>query len=358
MTIHTFETTTLIKRKDYYDIQEVLKQDKSSWTREGKEGMTYFGLSAKGITIKLFRIKKARGYYAYRIYYIISAYRVFNNDSYIDLFNTKNYPKLEHKINKLLNSKTKLLPALETCSLLRIDFCINAILESREQVQAYINTMRKGNVPATLERETDYSKSGKRDVPLSNAMTVTQKNYIEVSLYDKYAQMKQQYRYEYPEEELKKAKNIVRIEIRCMKNKIKALNAKFGLNTIEDYMLRSDEIANYLYEFYLQRMYGTGEIYTLSAARFEMDGCMLPKKQSKALKEILKDCNSMRNATHALNAYKIRYSKHKLKKILQILDEEEISFVTASAEDATHFPDSILPSPLMLYRMYNNQNRE
>lgn len=108
MYIHTFEVSNMINKDVFYEIQNTLKTtDKSKWNRE-KNGMTYFGLSDKGIIIKMFRINKAK-YNAYNLKYIISARRVIDNGNYVGLFNTKDYAKLAKKVNKLLADKCRLL---------------------------------------------------------------------------------------------------------------------------------------------------------------------------------------------------------------------------------------------------------
>ena len=85
-----------------------------------------------------------------------------------------------------------LLPKLDTCTLTRFDFCVNAHLESRRQVKAYINTVRRASVPTKLERLTYYDKVSKRKKPMKDDFTVCASEYVEVSVYDKYAQMKKQ----------------------------------------------------------------------------------------------------------------------------------------------------------------------
>ena len=76
--------------------------------------MLYFGLSDKGIIIRMHYIKK-KDYHTYNITYRISAYRVLHNDDYVNLFNVNKYKKLEKVVNDLLEEKTKLLPKLSKC---------------------------------------------------------------------------------------------------------------------------------------------------------------------------------------------------------------------------------------------------
>ena len=66
MFIHTFETTRILTNENYYSIQKELKKD-NNWKSENS-GMLYFGLSDKGITIRMHYIKK-KDYHTYNITY-------------------------------------------------------------------------------------------------------------------------------------------------------------------------------------------------------------------------------------------------------------------------------------------------
>ena len=61
--------------------------------------------------------------------------------------------------------------------------------------------------------------------------------YVAVSIYNKYMEMKKQKNGVFPPEELERTQNIVRIEIRCMEGKIRALKKKYKVDFISDFML-------------------------------------------------------------------------------------------------------------------------
>jgi hypothetical protein len=160
MYIHTFEVSTMLTKETYYKIQEKLKADKNKWKSEDK-GMLYFGLSTKGILIRMELVNKP-GFNSYQMLYIISARRVMENDNFVGLFNTKDYDDLKEKVNDLLDYKCHLLPKLKKCYLRRMDFCINAVLESQSQVEAYINTVRRAKIPNGMKRYEIYDEKGHR----------------------------------------------------------------------------------------------------------------------------------------------------------------------------------------------------
>ena len=62
----------------------------------------------------------------------------------------------------------------------------------------------------------------------------------------------------FPPEELERGQNIVRIEIRCMEWKIRALKKKYKVDSISDFMLYGDKIGDELYNYYLSRIFNRG----------------------------------------------------------------------------------------------------
>lgn len=238
MTIHTFEVSSMLTNKDYYKIQLELKtKDPSKW-KATNDGMQYWGLSDKGILINMHQIKK-KSFYSYSIIYRISARRVIDNNDFVGLFDTEDYYDLEVKVNDLLKDKCSTLPKLKKCTLKRVDFCINAVLDNQDQVKAYIKTAKRSNVPSKLEIYQQYDKKSKRKKPTRDDYTVYSREYVAVSIYNKQRQMRKAKKGVYPDSEIKRAENIVRIEIRCMEGKIHALKKKYNIKTISSFMRAS-----------------------------------------------------------------------------------------------------------------------
>ena len=67
---------------------------------------------------------------------------------------------------------------------------------------------------------------------LKDGFTVYNKNTVEISIYDKYKQMKKENdkKTVFSNEDLKRAKNILRIEIRCQDKKIKEFQKKYRIS--------------------------------------------------------------------------------------------------------------------------------
>ena len=351
MTIHTFEVSSTLTNDRFYSIQKDLKlKDCSKWMSV-KNGMKYFGLSEKGIIINMYQIKK-KDFYSYSITYRISARRVMNNDDFVGLFNAKDYIDLKDEVNQLLKSKSDHLPKLNHCKLRRLDFCVNAELDNQEQVKAYIKTAKRSNIPAGLEVFTEYDKTSKRTKPTKDDYTVFSDRYIAISIYNKYREMKKQKDGVFPASELERAKNIVRIEIRCMENKIKTLKKKYDIKTISEFMSRADKIGNELYKYYLSKIFNKGTIYTVKEALSQINNSEYKTKTKKLLKEFLSDSNESRSVGKTYRDYKKIYGKHKTKHILELLDDIDTNCVTVTTADSNIFDNGYIPTPLELYKEF------
>lgn len=348
MTIHTFEVSAQLANDNYYEAQKELKQAAPDKWKSEKRGMTYFGISDKGILIKFFIIKKKK-YYTYMVTYRISARRVMENHNFVGLFDTNRYDELEKEVNKLLKEQSKHLPKLKVCNLRRIDFCINAKLDNQEQVKAYIKTMKRANVPAKLELYEEYDRVSKRKKPMKDDFTVWASDYVAISIYNKYAEMKKQKRGVFPESEVKRSKNIVRMEIRCMEGKVQALKKKFGVDTIRQFMRSGDEIGEYLFHYYLKKITGTGDLYTLknTLKRIDMSGYKTEKKE--LLKEFVETANTFRSAAEAVKIYKSIDGKKQVKKIIFMLNMIETNYVTITTDTARLFENGYVPTPIELF---------
>ena len=166
--------------------------------------------------------------------------------------------------------------------------------------------------------------------------------------------MKMQKESVYPESEIERAKNIVRIEIRCMKGKLKTLNKKYKIKSVSSFMKKAYKIGEDLYEYYLGKMFGKGMIYTLSEALERVDMSEYKNKQIKLLKEFISDCNQSRSAAETYTYYQKTYGKDKAKRILEKLEDIATNYVTIANSDAKLFHNNRISSPYELYK-YNDE---
>lgn len=354
MLIHTFEVSCMLSAKRYFTIQKQLKELSNQWDGHKKNGMKYYGLCEKGIRILFHRIQK-KGLTNYRVHYIISARRVMEPNNYVGLFDTRDYDKLKKKVNDILKKASEELPPLKACSPTRIDFCINAYLDSQEQVREYIKLAKRCRIPKTTERFYLRDKKGRKKLTKDD-ITIHSREYIAVSIYNKYAEMKKEQKREGMFPDIAEAKQIVRIEIRCMNEKLEHLKKKFHLSgSTESFMENSNKIAKYLYRYYLPKMFPDGEFYTLSEARERIELSGFKEENKNDMLELLRLTNEYRSLDEALRFWADACGKAEVGRILSLFKLIETNPITLTGEMKKVFGKCGATHPMELFEdVYNN----
>lgn len=350
MLIHTFETSFTVSSNVFFDIQNQLKMKNYKWDGRNEDRMVFYGLSKYGILIIFRRIRKPK-FTSYRIMYVISAYRVFEPYRYVGLFDSRGYAELEERVDSLLYNLCPKLPPLRKCTPSRIDFCINAYLENQHQVKEYINLAKKCNIPKSMEESFLYDDK-KHKMRSKKDMTIRSSEYIEISIYNKYAQMKDSAKNANSFPDMNDAKNIVRIEIRCMRNKLEHIAKKFGLqeNSLLSYMRHADEIGKYLYKFYLKKMFCQGQFYTLAEAKKRIAMSGFSDETIAEMTEFAEYVNRERNLNEIVNVYTDNEGKKATKRILWLFDEIDTNPLTIPKSMAKIFGKEGVPHPLKLFK--------
>lgn len=274
------------------------------------------------------------------------------NDNFIGLFNTKNYDVLEEAVNNILKEKCEELPKLKKCELKRLDFCFNAKFDNQEQVKAYIKTAKKANVPSKLDLYEQYDMKSKRTKPTKDDFTVYASEYVAISIYNKYMEMKKQKDGVFPASEIERAKTILRIELRCMEGILKYLKKKYSIKSISDFMDKSTKIGTHLYQYYLNKIFNDGDIYTLKESLKRISDSGYYPDNIALLSEFIRDCNESRSVAKTIKTYKSIYGKKEVKRIIYMLDNIETSYVTVSHSDEKLFNNGYIPTPLELFKEF------
>ena len=204
-------------------------------------------------------------------------------------------------------------------------------------------------LPGKLELSQQYDKKSKRTKPAQDSYTVYSSEYVEISIYNKYMEMKKEKPGVYPESEIERAKNIVRIEIRCMEGKLKALKKKHDIESISEFMSRGKKIGQELYKYYLGKITNAGMICTLKKAMERIEHSEYKPKNIQLLKEFVTDCNEVRSAAECFKIYRKLYGKDELKRLVFMLNNIDTNYVTVTTADVKLFYNHYIPSPLELY---------
>lgn len=348
MQIHTLELKGKLSNEVYYRIQDRIKET-LDWTYQS-HSTTYWGLSQYGIIMELQHVTK-KDLSVYNIIYRISARRMFEPENYVGLFDCAQIEALIKRADQILSAFSPLLPKLKTCSLTRLDFCTNLVLEDQKQVKAYIKLMRRGALPKGFFRKLYYDKKAKRKKPLQDDFTVYRKGNMELSIYNKYRQMKKEMeknkKLDFPD--IEEAKDIVRIELRCLPGKLNQLKKKYKLQHWTELFERAEEIGAYLYEFYLPKLFGRGDFYTLKELRDRIAISGFSLKERAGMLEFVEEATVCRSLDAAEGCLYGTCFKGKMKRLLNKFDLIAASPVAVPREERKLFPpEEPIPNPLVL----------
>lgn len=206
----------------------------------------------------------------------------------------------------------------------RVDLCYNFRLSSKEDAAEYLELLQKGLYPYKFNRMTEYSLSGRREIPTKNSFTVHSSN-IEFAVYNKYLQLSDE-DYKYPPEEIKEAEGMLRVELRIKRPKVRHCKNKYKLDHEEDFLYCISQISENEIFRYLKMCFGTGKFLKLKYARKVIDGSNCKNKTKKDLYELL----DMVKGKHTLQDAKIQLGPIEFPKRMKKFEELGISPITLS----------------------------
>ena len=352
MLIHTFEAKVQVKKELYHAIAKELC-GRSDWMRNGKE-IIYFGYRFCGILVKLIMTGK-EDYVRYDVVYRISPCRLFDPDDYLGLFDTAFTDKMIDELNFRLRVLCPLLPDADMCELSRVDFTVNAVMENRKQVKAYLDFIDRCRLPKHMKPKTRYDKVGKRHKKLADGFTVgtdKDKHNVEISIYDKYRQMEKENEKSrdpvFSERALTDGENILRLEVRLMKHKVYALEKKYGVYSVRSFLKNADVIAPKIVEDYLTRMIPRETVRTLVGARKIIAESALDDEKKARLTAFVETVSVKRSTQKAIDAYKADGKQSEAKKCLKMLEKLNINCVVAKEKTMKIF-EGYVPTPTELW---------
>ncbi len=351
MLIHTFEISTITTSDLYFNTQNQLKQTGNDWSKKGDHKMVYFGLRNHGIIIYYKQMKK-KGFTQYQISYRINPSRVLKSDVFTKLFDTKEYDKMKKKADKYLTQLCPELPKLKHCSLSRMDYCVDVHLDNQEQVKAFVKLAKRCNIPKSFEEKFLYDKKkrSKDDMTIYNSG-------VEISLYNKYAQMtkessKKKNKGLFPD--IEEARDVLRIEIRCMTSKLNHLSKKFDVETTGEFMEKTEKIGWYLFDYYLYKMFPKGDCYTLPDAIERAKRNEFSDEAKKEMTEFLEYANEKRSLADASKFFRETYGDDYVKKLLWRFRQIDTSPITFPRELKKVFNAKQIPNPVELVTEFHN----
>lgn len=350
MLIHTFEVKSQVTVDEFRAISNSLCK-LSDWMPTNR-GILYYGYSSCGILVELAAVGKD-SYVRCDVVYRITPSRLFDHDDYLGLFDTAYTDRLMKEVDFRLQALCPLLPDMAVCDLTRVDYTVNAVLDSHKQVKTYVDFAKQSRLPKHMKVYAPYdAKSKRHKLPKDGYTVFTAKDYhnVEVTVYDKYRAMVKANgkKVVFPERALKDGKDVLRIEVRLKKHKIYTLAKRHGIYSVRSFLTESDRIIPDVVEHYLSRMIPRETVRTLAEARKIIAESDLDDAKKARLTAFVETVSVKRSTQKAIDAYKAAGDRSKAKKCLKMLAGLDINCVIATEKTMTVFEGHV-PTLLELW---------
>ena len=261
----------------------------------------------------------------HKIKYVITPSR-FNDNDYLELTDISELADKLSEIGRFIESKSELLPPPLKCNITRIDVTKN--LYAGDDLCDILNFLQKCYMPCSYDdcyKEYDNNatftkKSISRDEENNNKI-------FEISFYDKYAEMCshiKKHGYNYSEDDLEKAKGILRLEFRFysprLKNIKKALKYKTAEEFLQIFSLNIDKIIRKN----LRSLYMSGNFYKLCDIKDMIAFSSFKRKTKQLMDKFITLSAKHKNSNKAAIYFVAEHGEDKLKQILRNFNKLDI----------------------------------
>lgn len=225
-------------------------------------------LSSEGLTRIILRKTKIKKKYRHPYTSIeiqLNPKRLICKDNKIKIMKDKDIAAVNKKFNSIIKSIDMFLPGFYQWTLKRVDY---ATYIKTPFVSDYIELFNKGDRPARFRPLLKYDKTKHRSVPPRGSFYLVS-NGAKINFYNKQAERINKYMYSYDDidnKELKDAKDILRFEVQCEKNKTNYLKKKYKFKTKELHNFLNLDISRKTIEYYYKHSIRTGDYYTYGKA--------------------------------------------------------------------------------------------
>ncbi len=257
-----------------------------------------------GLILSAFMTKK-NNYTAYVFMCRVNFKRLIEKQNRIEVYTDADYNQMQEKFNQIMIDNS--LPLLEQWNTNRIDYCINV---KTPYVKQYIKLMQKGDIPYSQRRVYDkknrnYStKEGSVYLPAKARDGRSKKTgSITINFYDKQDQLQkeQQTNSLIGDEVIAQAKDILRLEVQCNKQKLEYIKSKYHLQDKKITSLLSAQISFDVLERAVLGVCKVGDYYRRSIAIKKINQTKHTQQTKEKLIQILK-----RIASQYQSIWKIR----------------------------------------------------
>lgn len=225
------------------------------------------------------------------------------------------------------NRVTTFLPLrdnIRAWTVTRIDYTLDVY---SERVKEYIFLLQKGDKPPFTK--IDNAKQHRKEIDKThykNSVRYKSKS-VTVNIYNKYEERKTQNGY--PENLLEDCRNIVRVEIQCLRDKRDRIrkNNKINGSGVLDLLL-TEEKHREIIEYYLQRITGKGDYYDLHTATEKILNSKISERNKRNAINFIRLVNKERSVWKI----KEKYEGINVQGAKTILDKIKVNAVTIPKE--------------------------
>lgn len=347
MAFHTFELSRVIDSgENYRKIKDLLYSTGCKAYRDKAEPVpTEVFEIGNGLCIYIREIKKNK-YIYHKLYYRINPRRIMDDNDYVGLFDASESDEMLSRLDRLLSEIG--VPTVNECSLNRIDFCCNALLDSPEEVDLYIKLLKRGRELKKYTVQKFYDKKAKRRIISENGITYKGNNDVNIVFYNKQREMKQQ---KLPADDIEYLNRIIRIEIQCRRQKVLRICKKYKIDNVREFLKRSDDIGIDIFKKYTGLFCGRGDFFKGKKIDKIIDKASFKNKTKSLMKELAGLSAKHSSLDTAVCELSKKYGAKKTEKVLRQFDKLKVSPVVIPRRCEY----DRLPGTVRLAKLYYNR---
>lgn len=225
--------------------------------------------------------------------------RLIEHSNNIKITKDKDIVKISNEFNKIVKSIDECLPEFYYWTLKRIDYATYVITD---YVKEYIQLFQRADRPSNHFKEL-YDIKSKRRKQLEGSFYLYSRG-TAINFYDKeFERRENQKKYNLPNDDIKNAKNILRIEIQCNKSKTDYMKSKLEFETKNLFYFLNLDISRDTILYYYKKTIGEGDYYTLNKAREIINNSKYSLRKKHILIQVLELINTKRSIWKARNEF-------------------------------------------------------
>ena len=284
--IHTAELITPITEGEFFTL---LHQEKTTCKNDTITSRVLAAAGFKVITAYIYRCGEVMQHFCEMQ---INLKRIANNGKpALALFKgtEKEIKNLSLNFEKYLAPILPLRANLKEWYLRRIDYAIDI---KTPFVEEYIALLQRGNKPPFTSIDNNTQHRTEMEKTHFSGSVRYKGNTVVVNIYDKYKERTKKRNGTY--KQIQEAKNTLRVEIQCMKPKVKYIKKKLGFNnTIYPYLCTTE--AEKIISYYIKPIAGSGDYYTKERAFTLIDESKIKQETKERLKAFLEQVNQKKS---------------------------------------------------------------